>query len=200
MNEVEFFNAQNFEEERKMPQMLPSGKPQLKVDDAIQLLTSFDVASSAVKLLGIRGYFKQTMGNANKNDIGIYDDAMFIIAPNKLMLSYNANTDPSRSFPGVAVLKPGGPYLYKIGMHNMKNPYKALRQFGRVTVLRDGKENTDTPAAPFYIDIHKGGYNTTSSLGCQTIHPDQWMDFLTNVERLLTNNKQVVIPYCLVEY
>jgi lysozyme len=183
-----------------MPQMLPSGKPQLKVEDAIKLLSSFDVAASHVKLLGIRGYFKQTMGDPSKNDIGIYDDAIFIVAPDNLLLSYNANTDPSRSFPGVAILKTGGPYLYKIGMHNMKNPYKALRQFGRVTVTRDGKNYTDTVTSPFYIDIHKGGYGTTSSLGCQTIHPDQWMDFLTNVERLLTANKQVVIPYCLIEY
>ena len=183
-----------------MSNMLPNGKPQLKVDDALHLLSNFDVAASPVKLLGVRGYYKNTMGKPGVNDAGIYDDAIFIVSPNKLMLSYNANTDPSRSFHGVAVLKAGGPYLYKIGLHNMKNPYKALRQYGRVTVLRDGKEHTDTAAAPFYIDIHKGGYNTTSSLGCQTIHPDQWPDFITNVERLLMVNKQVIVPYCLIEY
>jgi lysozyme len=149
--------------------------------------------------VGIRGYFKDTMGEKGKNDVGIYDDAMFILAPNNLMLSYNANTDPSRVFPGVAVLKPGGPYLYKIGMHNMQHPYKALRQYGRVTVLRNGKEDTDTAQSPFYIDIHKGGYNTTSSLGCQTIHPDQWADFLINTERILSQYSQQIIPYCLVE-
>lgn len=183
-----------------MSNMLPSGKPQLKIDDAIQLLQQFNVNEYPVKLLGIRGYYKRTMGDPGKNDIGIYDDAIFIVGPNKLMLSYNANTDPSRSFQGVAVLKPGGPYLYTIGMHNMRAPYKALRQYGRVTVLRNGKDDTDTAAAPFYIDIHKGGYNTTSSLGCQTIHPDQWIDFLTNVERLLDANRQKIVPYCLVEY
>lgn len=180
--------------------MLPSGKPQLKIDDALNILQSFKLDEYAVKLLGVRGYYKHSMGDPDKNDIGIYDDAMFIIAPHNLMLSYNANTDPSRSLAGVAVLKPGGPYLYKIGMHNMKNPYKALRQFGRVTVLRDGKEDTDTAAAPFFIDIHKGGFNTTSSLGCQTLHPYQWEDFLKNVETLMINNRQSIIPYCLVEY
>lgn len=182
--------------------MLPNGKPQLKIDDALKLLQSFNLDQYPVKLLGVRGYYKNTMGKAGVNDIGIYDDAIFIIAPNNLMLSYNANTDPSRSIPNVAVLKPGGPYLYKIGMHGVSgpHPYRALRQFGRVTVLRNGKEDTDTAAAPFYIDIHRGGYNTTSSLGCQTIHPDQWPDFFANVETLMDKNRQSIIPYCLVEY
>lgn len=180
--------------------MLPNGKPQLKVDDALKLLQAFNLDQYPVKLLGIRGYYKKTMGDPTKNDVGIYDDAMFIVAPNNLMLSYNANTDPSRVFQGVAVLKPGGPYLYKIGMHNMQHPYEALRQFGRVTVLRNGREDTDTAVNPFYIDIHKGGYNTTSSLGCQTIAPTQWEDFLTNVKRLIANYSQQIIPYCLVEY
>jgi lysozyme len=182
--------------------ILPNGKPQLKVDDALAQLAPFKVDPYPVKLLGVRGYYKNTMGAPGKNDIGIYDDAIFIIAPNKLMLSYNANTDPSRSLPNVAVLKPGGPYLYKVGMHGVSglHPYRALRQFGRVTVLRNGKEDTDTAAAPFYIDIHRGGYNTTSSLGCQTVHPDQWPDFFANVERLMDANRQSIIPYCLVEY
>lgn len=179
--------------------MLPSGKPQLNLAGVLQLLTPFNISTTSVKLLGVRGYYKDTMGAAGKNDIGIYDDALFIVAPNGVLLSYNANTDPSRSFKGVAVLKPGGPYQYKIGMHNMRAPYKALRQYGRVTVLRDGIPHTDTAVAPFYIDIHKGGYNTTSSLGCQTIHPDQWIDFLTNVEQLMHSYKQDIVPYCLVE-
>lgn len=182
--------------------MLPNGKPQLKIEDALAQLAPFNLAQYPVKLLGVRGYYKNTMGEPGKNDIGIYDDAIFIVAPNNLMLSYNGNTDPSRALPNVAVLKPGGPYLYKIGMHGVSgdHPYRALRQFGRVTVLRGGKEDTDTAAAPFYIDIHRGGYNTTSSLGCQTIHPDQWPDFFTNVETLMDKNRQSIIPYCLVEY
>lgn len=182
--------------------MLPSGKPQLGVNDVTEILNMFHLEQYPVKLLGIRGYYKNTLGKPGVNDVGIYDDAIFILGPDKLLLSYNANTDPSRIFPGVAVLKPGGPYLYKIGMHGVSGPkpYLALRQYGRVTVLRNGKENTDTAQAPFYIDIHRGGYNTTSSLGCQTIHPDQWIDFFTNVGRLMQGNRQLIIPYNLVEY
>lgn len=181
-----------------MRTMLPSGKPQMTKADALEKLSAFALAAYPVKLLGVRGYFGKTMGDPDKNDVGIYDDALFVVSDD-LYLPFNANTDPSRLLPNVAVLKPGGPYLYKIGMHNMKAPYQALRQFGRVTVLREGKEHTDTAAAPFYIDIHKGGYNTTSSLGCQTLHPEQWYFFLQSVKDELKKHNQQIIPYCLVE-
>lgn len=161
-------------------------------------LSNFDVSKYPVKLLGIRGYYKKTMRNPVANDFGIYDDAIFIISPD-YFYSFNANTDPSITRKGIAVLKAGGVYLYKIGLHNMKKPYKALRQYGRVTVIRDGKDDTDTATSPFYIDIHKGGYNTTSSLGCQTIYPTQWTDFLSTVEREIAKNNQTIIPYCLIE-
>lgn len=179
--------------------ILPQNRPQLKKEDAENKLQTFTVQQYPVKILGIRGYFKKTMGNPETNDIGIYDDALFIVSPG-VFKSFNANTDPSRMLPDVAVLKPGGPYLYKIGMHNMQHPYEALRQYGNVTVIRNGKvEVTDSPANRFYIDIHKGGYGTTSSLGCQTIHPDQWMEFLNTVKQEIQKNNQTIIPYILIE-
>jgi lysozyme len=200
MSENEFFEAQNFEEVRM--QMLPGNKPQLKKEDAVRLLDTWDIKKYPVKLLGIRGYFKKTMGDPNKNDINIYDDAIFIVSANHYS-SWNANTDPSRMIKDVAVLKPGGPYIYKVGLHGISgpNPYEALRQYGNVTVIRNGTvEVTDSPRNRFYIDIHRGGYNITSSLGCQTIHPDQWFDFLKTVKAQLKANNQDYIPYCLVEY
>lgn len=179
--------------------MLPDSKPKLTQAEALQLIAPFSLVEYPVKLLGIRGYYKKTMGNPVQNDRGIYDDAIFIISPD-CFSSWNANTDPSIYKQGVAVLKPGGPYLYKIGMHNMKNPYEALRQYGNVTVIRDGGgENTDSPANRFYVDIHKGGYNTTSSLGCQTIHPTQWIAFLAQVKDQIKRHGQDTIPYILVE-
>jgi lysozyme len=182
-----------------MATMLPNSKPKLTQADALQLIAAFSLQEYPVKILGIRGYFKQTMGNPVVNDRGIYDDALFIVSPDHFS-SWNANTDPSVTRKGVAVLKPGGPYLYKIGMHNMKNPYEALRQYGRVTVIRDQQgEETDTARAPFYIDIHKGGYNTTSSLGCQTVHPSQWTAFLSAVKDQIKRHGQNTIPYVLID-
>lgn len=180
--------------------MLPNSKPKLTQAEALQYLSQFDLSAYPVRLLGIRGYYKQTMGNPIKNDRGIYDDAIFIISPD-CYASFNANTDPSVTRTGVATLKANQVALYKIGLHNMKNPYEALRQYGRVTVIRDDKpgEFTDNAQQPFYIDIHKGGFNTTSSLGCQTITPTQWISFLELVKDQLKRYNQKIIPYALIE-
>ena len=179
---------------------IPNSKPRLSSADLHEKINKLNIdrVKFPVLVIGIRGYYADTMGVVGENDRGIYDDALFIDSPS-VTASFNANTDPSVFRKGIAVLVTGV-YLYKIGMHNMKNPYKALRQFGRVTVLRDGstKPETDTAAAPFYIDIHKGGFGTTSSLGCQTIHPNQWLPFLLSVESELKRNNQTVIPYLLI--
>jgi lysozyme len=187
--------------------------PQLKKEVAVNYLSFFNVSKYPVQLLGIRGYFKDTIGEKGKNDINVYDDGQFIVS-DKIFMPFNGNTDPSKSGVKIATLKAHGkinpdgtvtvynkePYIYRIGMHNMKNPYKALRQYGRITVIRgDGKEYTDTAAAPFYIDIHRGGINTTSSLGCQTIIPTQYGEYLTNVEQQLTRHNQIDVPYILLE-
>lgn len=61
-------------------------------------------------------------------------------------------------------------------------PYWAYRQAAPVAVLRDGAVAPETKIDPRnwpWIDIHRGGYNTTSSEGCQTIHPDQWSEART---------------------
>lgn len=83
--------------------------------------------------------------------------------------------------------------------------YYALRQAGDVTVIRDGHKEpyTDKPPRPrMWIDIHRGGYNTTSSEGCQTIHPDYWDAFYWGgVEPLIRNTgpfQTDITPYCLV--
>lgn len=179
--------------------MIPKSRPLFTKQQVETYLSLYDLVKYPVKILGVRGYYKTTMGDPEKNDVGIYDDAIFIVSKNYFG-SFNANTDPSRIFKDVAILKPGGPYLYKIGMHNMQHPYKALRQYGNVTVLRNGIPVTDSPMNRFYIDIHKGGYGTTSSLGCQTIYPDQWEEFLSSVERELQLNNQTLIPYILIEF
>ncbi len=181
--------------------MIPASRPKLTQIQALEHLKSFaGLDTYRVKLLGIRGYYKESMGVNKENEIGIYDDAVFIITPDSFA-SFNFNTDPSHLKPGTARVKPGTMTLYKIGMHNMKAPYEALRQHGRVTVTRAGKtgEFTDTAAAPFYIDIHKGGYSTTSSLGCQTVPPEQWPAFLAMVKDQMKRYNQDIVPYYLKE-
>ena len=49
------------------------------------------------------------------------------------------------------------------------------------------------------INIHKGGYNNTSSLGCQTIYPSQWDGFINLVYSEMNRYNQKTIPYLLVE-
>lgn len=58
-------------------------------------------------------------------------------------------------------------------------PYWAFRQHGPVTLIRDGEtipESQTNPALFPFIDVHRGGWNGTSSAGCQTFFPDHWPD------------------------
>jgi lysozyme len=147
--------------------------------------------------VGVRGYYSDTFAPSG-NNINVYDDAMFLISANGYY-SFNANTDPSIYKPHVARLK-AGVWQYKLGIHNLSKAknrqYPALVQAAPVTVVR-AKEGEDTGF--FGINIHKGGVNTTSSLGCQTIPPSQWNGFygLVKLEMARANIKQ--IPYVLVE-
>lgn len=149
-------------------------------------------------LVGRRGYYRDSMGVPGKNDIDIYDDAIFLVLPNG-MKSYNANTDPSKLYPKVAVLKPGL-WHYRVGTHNITKEksrrYEALVQADRVTVARHGAGD-DT--GWFGINIHKGSRTTTSSAGCQTIHPDQWEAFMKDVKKAMADAKIQTIPYLLVD-
>lgn len=182
-----------------MSSIVPCSKPQLKKADAEKLLASVDAEKYPVRLLGIRGYYKHTMGNPLTNDKGIYDDAIFIVSP-KTFMSFNANTDPSVERKGIATLKTGL-HLYHKGHHGISRPgggYPALRPATageRLPVTRDGKDDYGVA-----INIHMGSRHSTSSEGCQTIYPVQWQDFISEVYASMSSNKQKEIPYLLIEY
>lgn len=184
--------------------IVPNSRPKMSKEDVLKELAAFNLDAYPVKVLGIRGYYKQTMGNPLKNDRGIYDDAMFIVAPD-MFASFNANTDPSISRTGIATLVAPQIVLYKVGIHGIsgKNPRQAFRQasFG-ISVTRDDKEGAfkDSAKSPFWIDIHDGGNNTTSSEGCQTIVKSQWTAFNESLKLQLKINKQTIFPYALIEY
>jgi hypothetical protein len=178
---------------------VPNSKPQLKKADAEKILSAYDLTKYPVKLLGIRGYYKQRMGNPLQNDVGIYDDAIFVVSE-RVFMAFNANTDPSVQRKGIATLKPGL-HLYKKGNHGISKPgggYPAFRPATtgeKLPVTRDGKVSEGIA-----INIHKGSINSTSSEGCQTIYPTQWGEFQENVYSLMRANNQTVIPYVLIEY
>lgn len=173
-------------------------KPKLTQSEAQALLNKYSLPEPVV-LLGIRGYYKKTMGNPVKNDRNIYDDAIFIVAPD-FFGSFNANTDPSVTRKGVSVLKPGVHY-YKKGRHKINSPkgYDALRPATpgeKLPVIRDEVGESLGIA----INIHRGGYNTTSSLGCQTVYPTQWESFIKTVYDQMKRYDQKKIPYVLIEF
>ena len=176
--------------------MLPPSRPQQAKSKTQALLAKARV-DDAVALVGIRGYYRDTMGVAGENDRGIYDDAIFLVSQNAYA-AFNANTDPSVKREGIAVLKTGV-HRYRKGKHGLSKPgggYPALRPANpaeELPVTRDGEGDSMGVA----INIHRGSYSTTSSLGCQTIHPSQWESFIALVYSEMDRSGQKTIPYLL---
>lgn len=176
----------------------PNSRPQQKRAVTENLLRKAGLQDPPLALVGIRGYYLDTMGAPGKNDRGIYDDAILLISK-EAYVAFNANTDPAAYRKGVANLKPGL-WQYKLGIHGLSKPkdkqYEALVQAAPVTVTRD-QQGDDT--GYFGINIHRGGYNSTSSLGCQTIFPDQWPAFIALVKSELKRTGLKTLPYLLVD-
>lgn len=174
---------------------------------------NIDRTTYPLVVVGIRGYFKDTMGVPGVNDRGMYDDAIFIDSPDGFA-SFNGNTDPSRyrkgygfndATKGIAKLKAGAWFAHKLDYHGSKNgAYRAICQrVAKVTVIRDGNPPYEDEGM-HGINIHRGGYQGTSSLGCQTIHPDQWNSFITlavDLAKRYYGQKwdETIIPYVLID-
>lgn len=164
-----------------MPARIPAKTPQ---DGMMKVLARLYAAGHTIDrvtfpliVVGVRGYYRDSMGVVGVNDRGIYDDALFVLSPN-VFASFNANTDPAVSRRAIATLQPGTYYAHRIGTHK---GYRALSQWqGEVTVARDGETALDT--GYFGINIHRGGAKSTSSEGCQTIPPKQWPGFIALIE------------------
>jgi hypothetical protein len=174
--------------------ILPPARPEMTRDAAARLVALHGVTGPA--LLGRRGYYRDSMGSPGVNDRGLYDDAILLLTPTAY-ITFNANTDPSIYRPGIAVLKPGV-WDYKIGTHGLSRPpeqrYTALVQAEPVTVIRDGGK---VATGMFGVNIHRGGWKSTGSEGCQTIWPEQWPAFIALVEAEMSRHQLATIPYVL---
>lgn len=176
--------------------MLPKSKPRISADEVEKIVRQHGVTDPVV-LVGIRGYYLDSMGKPGVNDRGIYDDCIALLSPTAYA-TFNANTDPSIYSPGIATLLPGV-HRYRKGRHGISRGagYPALRPATKGEVLpvtRDGRAGTTTGIA---LNIHSGSRNSTSSRGCQTIHPAQWQAFQKLVYAEMSRHQQSTIPYVL---
>jgi lysozyme len=181
--------------------MLPTAKPKATLEDVCKWLKyhSKELANEPLIVVGYPGYYSK-MGATPGNDRGIYDDAIFIISPTHFS-SWNANVDPSVFRQGIATLAPGI-HRYKRGNHGISRPgggYPAFRPATKneeLPVLRDGVK---VPWPGVAINIHRGGNNTTSSLGCQTIPPAQWDAFYAALSGEMKRHSLKTFPYVLID-
>lgn len=200
--------------------LLPASRPRITTEEIEKLIAPYgiDRALHPMLVIGIRPYYRDTMGVAGENDRGIYDDAISLVTPNATV-TFNGNTDPSEdNRTGLASLVPGAYFVHRFDMHRGK--YMALCQrAGDVVVKRDNTEHYPISTehgqygkcvgkglwkGEFGINIHRGGQNTTSSLGCQTIPPSQWDAFYAlaqgEAKRLFGAKwRQTTIPYILID-
>jgi hypothetical protein len=189
-----------------------SPRPKLSQNELAEKLKSYQIdrIKYPLILVGIRGYYRDSMGAPGVNDRGIYDDAIFIDVADAFA-AFNCNTDPSRfrfdeglpeATRGIASLNPGAWFVHRFDKH--EGDYLALCQrAGKVTVTRNGKKENYTHMGEFGINIHRGSFHGTCSLGCQTIHPEQWDSFINLAVDLARRYhgqkwKQAVIPYVLM--
>ena len=171
-----------------------------------------------VVALFIRGYREKTMGDPDRNDVGMIDDYALWRSPSQ-RFHCNCNTDPSRIGwnPGVgkpyAMLQPGIWDFYP-GAHRGKRP--ALRQADdaatakRLGIRNEGKFlvkrmwGWDDPRnydewGHQQINIHPMSVSSTSSWACLTIPIDYVSPWLGGVTRALSACSQATIPVALIE-
>lgn len=178
--------------------MIPSSTPKASLARITKAVAKAKLTDTVV-LVGVRGYYKDTMGKPGVNDRGIYDDALFIVSPTHFS-AWNANTDPSAHRQGIASLVPGV-HRYRRGNHGISRPgggYPAFRPATpgeQLPVVRDGVTN---PRPGIAINIHRGSRNSTSSEGCQTVPPQQWDAFYAALSGEMKRHGVTSFPYLLI--
>ena len=182
----------------------PTARPKASLEDIEKIIEPYLDRlgdDDKVILVGVRAYYRDRMGLTGKNDYGMYDDALFWIAPSAFA-GYNGNTDPSRlgwnpnADKYMARLQ-GGLWRYKKWKHKQK--YWAFGQNAPVTVDRVKNDGTvaKTETGYFGINVHRGLENSTSSEGCVTTTEDQWDVFKEQGYYLLDRFEQDDFPFIL---
>ncbi len=175
-----------------MAKIIPPARPKMTHQEALIMAHAAGLAKHPVVMFGIREYYKKTMGDPEKNDRGIFDDALGVVTPTAFMI-INGNTDPSgfrkgygtsESTKGMASLKEGV-WWYKKGLHKGRKAFVQARPF---TVYRDAN-TAKVPASKiiqldgFPVYEHTGWFGInhhnstnpagTGSAGCQTAPTNQ---------------------------
>ena len=174
--------------------IVPPKRPQIARIECERIVRAHGIEGTAI--VGVRGYYQESMGVPGLNDRGMYDDCIAVVSP-WAFAAFNANTDPSVFKKGVASLRPGV-WRYRVGVHGLSRPkplrYPALVQAAAVTVDRDGGKSE---SGMFGMNVHKGGLFGTSSLGCQTVYRKQWDEFFKLVKGVMLRAKADEIQYVL---
>lgn len=177
--------------------MVPGSRPKQTREQTETILAQNLITANECVLLGVRGYYKDSMGKPGRNDQAMYDDAVFVLSPT-VFRAFNFNTDPQKAGLKKAMLAAGKYKFYK-GRHKPSSPkgYDALRPYPEGVQLpctRDGVKSLCS-----LTNIHKGGTYDTFSEGCQTVYPTQWSEFIKLVYAEMTKYGQKTITYLLIE-
>lgn len=128
------------------------------------------------------------------NEFGVYDDKMYIVTSSQVRV-FTANTDPSNWVVGRAQMETGQIVYYRAGKHKLAYPsprgYAAFRQASNAWFRRRGSGREFSNIA---ANLHHGGLSGgTSSLACQTVPVERWLEFRELIyDALGVTEKQVL--------
>lgn len=156
-----------------------------------------------VLIVGVRGYFLNTVGRPGVNDLNVWDDAILVYENGQLLRTFNANTDPSKSKQNLAMLDPGVYQFYK-GKHKGRIlAFRAYPEGVRLPCKRQDFSGVWRKSLCSAINIHDGALYDTWSAGCQTIvnQPPhrQFNEFRDLVYTLMDRHRLETVTYLLIE-
>lgn len=137
-----------------------------------------------VAVVGVRGFVATPGEEAGANQIGIYDDAICVVTPT-MSRTFLGNTDPSRTIAGRAILVAPQVLWLCPGIHHATRPpadrRPAFIQDGGARIQRYTADNVlgDKILEDQWggFNLHDGSITTTGSEACQTVVPEEWVDF-----------------------